>query len=320
MKEQENLIVPMGDSGLPSLSPYEMTEQTATRRTETIHAAPLSARQQMRPTLTVLMGMEAGRIVECGDEVLIGRAAHCNVVLPDPGVSRTHVRLSRYGEFFSLEDLDSKNHTFISGRKVSRAEIAPGTEFQIGPNVVLRLSSMGEAERNLANNLYDSSMRDPLTLAFNRRYLVDRLDAELAFAKRHSSQLALLVLDFDHFKKVNDNYGHAAGDLVLRAGSHAIHGALRAEDVLARIGGEEFAIILRGVDAKGATVCAERIRAAVERTEVKTDRVTASVTVSVGVATIDECVEEYSSQRFLRIADERLYDAKASGRNRVVGP
>src|SRR6185295_19543509 len=142
----------------------------------------------------------------------------------------------------------------------------------------------------------------------------DRLIVELAYAKRHQSDVSLLLLDLDHFKTINDRHGHPAGDAVLRQLAAAIKAALRVEDVFARYGGEEFAVIARGIGSSEALAFAERMRRIVEEASFEHEGVRLSVTVSVGAATLTDC-NQPSVDQLMRLADSALYRAKAAGRN-----
>src|SRR5262249_39412783 len=161
-----------------------------------------------------------------------------------------------------------------------------------------------------------SALRDSLTRLFNKRYLMDRLDSELKFAQRHETAGSLLMLDIDHFKTVNDTHGHLAGDAVLANLAQVLSKAVRNEDVVARFGGEEFAIILRAIGVDPAVQMAERLRRLVEASTAACGDKQLKTTVSIGVAgfpakpvkTVDELVEA---------ADKALYRAKDEGRNRV---
>lgn len=169
--------------------------------------------------------------------------------------------------------------------------------------------------RSLARGLYEGSIRDALTGAFNRRYFARRLEEELAYARRHGESLGVLIMDLDHFKGINDQHGHAAGDHVLHEFAALARGVLRAEDVFARYGGEEFVVLLRGADVDGARGAAERLRAAVERHTFEFRDRRIPVTVSVGCA---QAGAGEDADGVLRRADEQLYAAKSDGRNRVV--
>jgi two-component system, cell cycle response regulator len=309
----------IGPSGLPVLDNFDY-EQTSTRQTDTNVAAPISSRANARAVLTVVAGSDAGRLLAITkEETTIGRATTCDLVLPDAGVSRTHARLIATGDGFVIEDLGSKNGTFIDVESVSRRPVSYGDAIQIGPNALIRLSLMTIAEERLSRELYDSSMRDALTKTYNRRYFFDRLHTEIAFAARHHTELSVVVCDFDHFKRVNDTFGHKGGDAVLKQGVQRMLATLRAEDILARVGGEELGVLLRGIGHDDALACAERLRRAVTERPmlVGTDALTA--TISLGLASIRECASTPTAESIFDLADQRLYAAKREGRNRVVG-
>jgi two-component system cell cycle response regulator len=278
------------------------------------------AQQPVRPVLAIVEGADAGRIVAIeGREVVIGRAVSCNVVLPDGGVSRRHARVTVHGRDFHLEDLGSKNGTFVAGRPIVAHTLGVGEAFHVGPNVRLRVSMMDPIEERLARQLYDSSMRDVLTGAFNRRYFYQRLGGELAFAVRHRTEVSVLMLDLDHFKRLNDTLGHAAGDRVLQEVTKVIARTLRSEDVLARLGGEEFVVILRGTAQADAITVAERIRVAVAGSTFALGEHDLRVSVSAGVSTSSELGQASTVETLLTLADRRLYEAKDAGRNSVRG-
>ena len=156
---------------------------------------------------------------------------------------------------------------------------------------------------------------DSLTETLNRRRFLELAAREVGRARRHNRPLAALLFDLDHFKAVNDTYGHAAGDQTLRQTAAAARGALRDSDVLARYGGEEFVALLPETDLQGAAAVAERLRAAVAAMTIEADGVRISITTSVGVAEWRD--DEASLERALARADEALYAAKRSGRNKV---
>jgi diguanylate cyclase (GGDEF)-like protein len=165
--------------------------------------------------------------------------------------------------------------------------------------------------------MFDAALRDGLTKAFNRKYFLTRLDTELAYARRHASPLSLVMLDVDHFKKINDTYGHVAGDGVLVMLAQLVMKTIRSEDVFARYGGEEFAIILPEIDKHNALQFGEKIRRITEKAVFRFEDTEIPVTVSVGIATLTPEIQELTD--FIKVADDQLYSAKAAGRNRVVG-
>ena len=167
----------------------------------------------------------------------------------------------------------------------------------------------------LVTRLKRLSIMDDLTQCYNVRYFWARFRFEFLRSARYDEQLSCLIVDLDHFKKVNDLHGHRAGDEVLRAAARAMDTATRKIDILARYGGDEFAIILPGTGLKGALVCANHIRDAVAEAVVAAGQETIGVSVSVGAATMNE--ETADEEALLAKADEALMEAKRSGRNKT---
>ena len=238
-------------------------------------------------------------------------------MIDDAGVSRRHVRIFLQNEEFWLEDLGSRNGTFIDGRRLERKRLHDGVLIQVGLHASFRFTVVSARQEKLLRELYESSTRDALTGLYNRRHFDDRVKAELAYAKRHQLDVGFVMIDVDFFKRVNDTYGHAAGDAILKNVAASLARQLRTEDVIARIGGEEFAVLLRGIGTDGARRLAERLRANVESLPIVADGIPISVTISAGCSALSE-TEDNSPGSLLRIADRRLYVAKRSGRNCVV--
>jgi diguanylate cyclase (GGDEF)-like protein len=159
-------------------------------------------------------------------------------------------------------------------------------------------------------------VRDPLTGVFNRRHLNERLQSEVAFAARHEAPLAVLLVDIDSFKNINDTHGHPIGDSVLRVIARALGQTVRSEDVLARYGGEEFVIVARGIEVDGAQALAERIRRATAALRIPSAGTTVEVSVSVGIAHTTT-LHSYEPEVLLKAADTAMYAAKHAGRNRA---
>ena len=180
----------------------------------------------------------------------------------------------------------------------------------------LRLRRLQAELRDKNAMLERVSTTDGVTGMRTRRYVGEVLAIEVLRASRYRTPLAVAMCDLDHFKRVNDAFGHPAGDAVLAVASEAIRRTLRATDIAGRYGGEEFLLVLPGTDLDGAGMLAERVRAAIEQTEFDVGSAAPhSVTVSVGVAAL---VEGQSLEALVRAADEALYDAKGAGRNRVA--
>jgi diguanylate cyclase (GGDEF)-like protein len=313
-------------SNRPSIVDWQ-DEESSTRDTDAflVVAAPSNpALQGTRAVLTVVSGPSTGRVftvAEGGEEMIIGRGKEAQVRIDDAGASRAHARVLQAADgSYVVEDLASTNGTFVDGVRVQRATLESGDRIHIGPNVVVSFAIVAAQAEHVAQQLYESSVRDPLTRAYNRRYLVERLASEFAYARRHKTHLALMVLDLDLFKRVNDTHGHLAGDEVLRDVAALVQRLVRAEDVFARFGGEEFVLLVRGIEHGNVGRFAERVRTAVERLDILYQDVTLHVTISIGFASTSELEADHrDAESLLRLADERLYKAKTAGRNRVCG-
>lgn len=280
-------------------------------------APPLSSR-----TLTVLTGMHAGLIhAIAAEETLVGRSRECGFRVDDWALSRKHCRILVRGDQFLLDDLDSRNGTFLNGHRIKeRSVLQHGAQIQMGRGTIIKFLVQDAVEAHAARQLYEAAVRDPLTGLFNRRYLDERIAAEYAFAARHATPLSVLIADVDHFKKVNDRFGHGVGDEVLRHVAAQLQRSIRTEDVAARIGGEEFAVILRGIGPQNALQCGERLRQAVHLVPATTKDGAVPVTVSIGVATFDPVTPWPTALALLEAADRGLYRAKEGGRNRCETP
>ena len=282
--------------------------------TESGEAIDAETPPQRRASLVMVAGPALGEVYAIAGDIVIGRDPAATLLIDDAAVSRQHVRIVERDGIHYIEDLGSANGTFIDGVRITTSRIENGDRIQLGPRVVLRFAQLDKTEEQMLRQLLESSTRDALTGAYNKRHFAERLTAEVAHANRHRSALELIVFDLDHFKHVNDQYGHLAGDAVLRAVADHVHALIRSEDVFARFGGEEFVLIVRG---SNAIRLAERIRSAVEGAEISTERGRLRVTVSLGVARLDELESPASADMLIERADRRLLEAKRAGRNRI---
>jgi len=201
--------------------------------------------------------------------------------------------------------------------------LAP-TPFNIGLNwaafgIALALNVMigGLMIGRLVMRIRAHTLTDPLTRAANRRALLDALQRELQAQKRHAAPLSLVVFDLDHFKRLNDCHGHAAGDAALQRAAAAVRAQTRDGDLVARHGGEEFCVLLPGTPIEGACLAAERMRRGLESAPLRWHGQSIPVTASFGVASAD-ATEGVSPAQLLDRADRAMYEAKASGRNCVA--
>ena len=280
---------------------------------------PESDREQKRNNayLVVLAGVSAGEMFKLQEEkTVVGRGPKVGVRLNDEGVSREHCQFVRSGEKMLVEDLSSTNGTFCNGIRIDRRELSDGDKIMVGSTTILKFTYHDYLDEVFQRQMYESALRDGLTKVFNKKYFTDYLEKEFAFADRHGGPLALIFMDIDYFKKINDTYGHPAGDQVLADLSQLMSSLLRTEDVLARFGGEEFTVLCRGSDLVGAQVVAERLRRAAAEHKFTHGGREIPVTISLGIVAIPESgISDHNA--FLAAADKALYEAKRTGRNRV---
>jgi diguanylate cyclase (GGDEF)-like protein len=216
----------------------------------------------------------------------------------------------------AADDNAEKHLAFLNGANDFINKPVDPLELQARANVHHRLArTIRELEEN-KKALDEQANTDTLTRLKNRRWFYTQAEQNLADCRRSGKDMSVLLLDIDYFKKVNDTYGHHAGDEVLSKIAALLANMVRHVDTVARFGGEEFAALLPETNRLGAAVMAERIRAAIEKEEIRIDGWRIPITVSIGIATLDaEMVE--SIDHLLNIADRRLYLAKHSGRNRI---
>lgn len=295
----------------------DFEEKTTVVETAVMDTAP-RAENARSAYFVVITGAEAGRMFKVdSNELLIGRAMESGVRIVDDGVSRRHARVTRSPDgTISVIDLGSTNGTYVNGDRVQQRGLTDGDKIQIGTTTILKFSYQDSVEEEFLRRQYESATRDVLTDCYNKKYFLDHMPTEFAYARRHVQPLSLALCDIDHFKNVNDTYGHPFGDLVLKAVAEIMLKSVRAEDIVARWGGEEFALVMRDTGAEEAFIVAERIRRTIERRQFDHEGKPVGVTVSIGIATWTDDVE-MSLEQFVKQADDLLFDAKDKGRNRT---
>ncbi len=249
------------------------------------------------------------------DELFIGRSPDCAIQLDGTAISRRHAAIQRVDDGFMLVDLQSTNGTQVNDQTIQQHLLKAGDRIRIG-TYIFKYLSHDDIERQYHETVYKMTTTDGLTRAYNRQYLEETLDREILRSLRHQRPLAVLMLDIDHFKQVNDQYGHLAGDDVLQEFCRRVREQIEADDLVARYGGEEFCVILSECHREQALSFAEELRLAVAARPFATLREEIPVTVSIGVhvysgespTTVSELIDA---------ADQRLYEAKTTGRNRV---
>ncbi len=270
--------------------------------------------------LIVISGKAVGKMFKLGaGEMVIGRSDEAQVLLEDEGVSRKHAKIVRGPDGqVRIVDLQSTNGTYCDGVKVSTHVLRDGDKVQIGNATILKFSYQDDLEEAFQRQLYESATKDGLTKVYNKKFFLERLRHEVSYGLRHSLPVTLLMFDIDFFKKVNDTYGHQAGDYVLIRLASVVGETIRSEDVFARYGGEEFALILRECTEDKGVLMAERIRHLVEGTDFDFGGKKIPVTISIGIASLVQ--GNYPGpDELVAAADGFLYEAKHRGRNRVAG-
>lgn len=304
--------VSKSDLRLDGLAVDQEATNVVTRRPD----PPVEGREH--GVLFVLGGPRAGTIYPLDEPVVnVGRGPSCQIPLQDEGVSRLHARISRTPTGFVLEDAGSRNGTYCQGILLTGPkELEEGDRINIGATTAFRFSLQDGMEFGAIRQTLELMNHDPLTDLLNRRELQDRFTAELAFARRHGAPLAVLLIDIDRFKHINDEYGHLVGDIVLREAASTLTRALRTEDVFARYGGDEFALAVRGIERAGVEALAERMRASVQDMTLGGSGGELKITISVGAAMLAPHHADVAG--LMADADKALYRAKELGRNRIV--
>jgi diguanylate cyclase (GGDEF)-like protein len=245
----------------------------------------------------------------------VGRGADNHIVLDGDSVSRRHAHFEHRPNSWLIVDDGSTNGTYCNDEQISREVVLKnGDRVKIGPTIFKFLSG-ADVEAQYHEEIYRMTIVDGLTQVHNKRYLMEALDREIIRGRRHNRELAILIFDIDHFKRINDVHGHLAGDFVLKEVARVVQSRIRRDEVFARYGGEEFAIILPETTMDGAMALAETLRQKVAEHLFVFQADSIRVTISVGVATLQDA--DQKAEALIKRADEKLYLAKNSGRNRV---
>lgn len=276
-----------------------------TKRGESVEAA-----------LVIIHGKELGKKYKLGDSTVIGRSVKCDVQIEEDSVSRNHCLIKRTGRSYVIRDLGSTNGTRVNDSLIDEAVLRDGDLIQVGRTILKFISSVN-IESSYHEEIYRLMTTDGLTQVYNKRYFLEQLEKEISRAVRYGRDLSLIMFDIDHFKRINDTYGHLAGDAILKQLAQLVKAKIRREDIIGRYGGEEFGIILPEINKLNAILTAEKIRKLVEVTTFMFEEVLIPVTVSLGVASLED--EPLSPEELIKRADEKLYEAKRTGRNRVCG-
>jgi len=280
-----------------------------------VSATPRARAARAPACLIMIYGGELGRRVELPDRHLtIGRDDDNDITVDLHTLSRRHAQLFARNQAHYIEDLRSTNGTFVNEAEISEPTALRNGDLIRCGGAVLKFIEGGNVEALYHEEIYRLTITDGLTHVANKRHFLDFLEREIARATRHNRPLSLVILDVDHFKEVNDRYGHLAGDRVLQGVAAVVATQVRRDEILARYGGEEFAVVMPETELEDAAVFAERIRLEVESAQFDYDEEPIRVTISLGAAAL---TPPDSLDSLIVRADTRLYEAKEGGRNRV---
>ena len=270
-----------------------------------------------------------GEPFELGQETIeVGREA-AKVLLLDDSVSRQHASISWNGKSHVVIDHGSTNGTFVNDQRIATKELTVGDRVRFGNQLFKYIAANG-VEKSFHEIVFKIMTMDGLTETHNKAFLLEALERELQLTSRTGLPFSLMLMDIDYFKKINDTFGHLAGDEVLRQFATRVKSVMRRGDLVARYGGEEFAVLCPQTELQDALRLAERICDKVRGESVRFESATIPVTVSIGVVQCAEpllqmlqkptCDCTAASTELLASADQYLYQAKHAGRNRVCWP
>jgi diguanylate cyclase (GGDEF)-like protein len=272
--------------------------------------------------LIVVKGSIPGAMLRLSlGETRLGRGAGNTYQLQERCISRYHalLRADAKGEVW-LTDLGSTNGTHLNGSRLQEyapTRIKDGDRIQLGSAIVVKYVHLDPSEERFQREMFERTVRDSLTNLYNRWFFLNQVGSLAEFGSRRGLGLAVLMLDLDHFKRINDSFGHDTGDAVLRGVAAVLRESTRPEDLVARYGGEEFVLALPAAAADQATERAERIRTTLASRPIPAPSGELNVTASLGLA-YARPGRLGSPNALITAADRCLYQAKRTGRDRLV--
>lgn len=294
----------------------------------TVISKPPMVDKSQEACLVVINGLDLGkRYTLAQTSVLIGRSSKTDIRIDEDSISRHHALLINDGTQVTLRDLGSTNGTYVNDVQIKERPLRDSDQIRVG-RTIFKFLTGSNIENSYHEEIYRLTTTDCLTLVYNKRYFMEHLEREMSRSIRYERDLSLIIFDIDHFKSINDTYGHLTGDFILKQLAARIKRYIRRDDIFARYGGEEFVLLLPEIAKIGAVELAEVLRAAVAAEPFAFDEVTIPVTVSMGVADLSEYRLHVQhppndlhvipqTEVLLKLADDRLYLAKKKGRNRV---
>jgi diguanylate cyclase (GGDEF)-like protein len=296
----------------------EIGNETLVRESKTLKLKLREARKS-EACLVIVLGKPLGkRFVLDSEKMVIGRGAECQIPMLDSSLSRAHALvLKKDNGRFYVSDVDSTNGTYLNEQKLvpgKAVEVKNGDLLKMG-NMIFKFIGRGKIDNVFHKDILYLASRDNLTGTLNRQSLMSCLEEGFLKARMSKKPLSAVVFDLDQFKSVNDTFGHAAGDFVLKETVKVAQSVIRGDDFIGRFGGDEFMAVLWETTLTNACVVAERIRSKIEKHSFTYEGKRIPATVSLGVASLDDSIQ--STGAFFERADEAQYNAKKNGGNQV---
>lgn len=248
--------------------------------------------------------------------LIIGRSKDCDIYLNDSWISRKHCQVSLSGKNIKVTDLGSTNGTFVDSQQIEEATMTIQNRLHLG-QIIIKFEYKASDEVEYDQKLFHAATMDALTQIHNRHWFMEHAETEISSFKRTDDILNLMMLDIDFFKKVNDTYGHQAGDFILKEVAYLLNLEKRDEDYMGRYGGEEFIFLFRRISLAEAENVCQRMRKRIESANLIFEGTKISVTISLGlVSRIGNQITSLGDM--IKDADDALYQAKEHGRNQLI--
>lgn len=292
------------------------SDKTAVAESDTLRLR-LEEAKSSSPVLVVISGKPLGKSFFLTKEsMVLGRDLAADISIGETSISRRHTEFCTTDQGMMCKDLGSTNGTFVNDQKVDgQVMLSDGDLIRCG-NTIVKFLKEGKIENIHYGKMYDLATTDGLTGALNKKAILELVHDEYTRSLAKAIPFTVMMFDIDHFKKTNDQFGHIAGDHVLKETCTLIKDKMiRNQDVLGRYGGEEFILALRETTLRIAVEVGERIRSTIEKHPFMFEEKQIPVTISIGIATIDSTSK--NPEELIATADKALYDAKNQGRNRV---
>lgn len=277
--------------------------------------------------LVVINGADLGKkYLLAQSSTVIGRSSKVDIQVDEDSISRSHAVVDNFGDTVIARDLESTNGTYVNDQPIREKRLVDGDQIKIG-RTIFKFLSGSNIEAQYHDEIYKLTTTDGLTQVYNKRYFIKEMEREMSRSLRYERELSLVMCDIDHFKGINDTYGHLAGDHILRQVATRVVAHIRRDDIFARYGGEEFALVLPEISRVAGAKLAEKLRRLIEAEPFYFDNIAIPITLSMGIADLSEYMavaaaspdpSEISPFLFIKLADDRLFEAKRAGRNRVV--